>query len=415
MTSPGGKTPENKQRFEALVECGVLDLLREGLDKTRGRKKKRDTSVGTNTSPPQGSRSTLPIHTPSGSRALAHSRKGPELQRAARGRAIQRVRVSRAAWRLVAELHGIFERACIGSRRGWMASGGDGGGVRDEKRVPRPLQPADTVGGGCVVVRWAQARVEQRRRDWSEDAHGAGGPDGGAGAEHQGTQTQLLRMHLVLRVVRSGCTAGVSFERRDSIGQDTVAVGGRGRRRLERREPLARHVVSAGGGSGRDFNVRCAVWSVWERDVVKDATLESVNRASVRREVHRTVKDNEGRSGRGRGRSREKRRERGEKRTKIARFPLTQIHRRRGELGTSHRCQYVVARTFGFQRHVRTNRPHLKNLNVEDQWELGRGKGQAGARHSVSTGRGKEYSMSGVRGCLREKILSQGLALSSGG
>jgi hypothetical protein len=78
------------------------------------------------------------------------------------------------------------------------------------------------------------AGVEWRRRDWSEDTHGARGPDGGAGAEHQGAPTQLLRMHLVLRVVRSGCTAGVSFERRGRVAQDTVAVGGRRRRRLER-------------------------------------------------------------------------------------------------------------------------------------------------------------------------------------
>ncbi|KAJ7884700.1 hypothetical protein B0H13DRAFT_1889909, partial [Mycena leptocephala] len=313
-----------------------------------------------------GSRSTLPIHTPSGSRALAHSRKGPELQRAARGRAIQRVRVSRAAWRLVAELHGIFERACIGSRRGWMASGGDGGGVRDEKRVPRPLQPAvcdkaekamparGTLAACIADTVGATARLE---RGCSRGR----GPDGGAGAEHQGTQTQLLRMHLVLRVVRSGCTAGVSFERRDSIGQDTVA-------RVE-------------------------------RDGVKDATLQSVNRASVRREVHRTVKDNEGRSGRGRGRSREKRRERGEKRTKIARFPLTQIHRRRGSSGR------VIDASMLWPGHLDSsgmsataNRPHLKNLNVEDQWELGRGKGQAGARRSVSTGESGKHGAAGADG-----------------
>jgi hypothetical protein len=72
------------------------------------------------------------------------------------------------------------------------------------------------------------ARVEQRRRDWSEDAQGARGPDGGAGAEHQGALTQALRMQLVLRVVRSGCTAGVSSERRGRIAQDTVVVGGKG-------------------------------------------------------------------------------------------------------------------------------------------------------------------------------------------
>jgi hypothetical protein len=66
-------------------------------------------------------------------------------------------------------------------------------------------------------------------------------------------------MHLGLRVVRSGSTAGVSFERRGRVAQDTVAVGGKGRRRLERREPLARHTASAGGGSGPGFDVRCVV------------------------------------------------------------------------------------------------------------------------------------------------------------
>ncbi|KAJ7887984.1 hypothetical protein B0H13DRAFT_1888609 [Mycena leptocephala] len=132
-----------------------------------------------------------PSHTLSRSRALAHSRKGPELQRAARQRAIQHVRVSRAAWHLVAELHGIFERTCIGSRRGWMASwrgarretgaaaaatGGctvrastvaeieDSQCVRRWRRRRRQggtlaACVADTVGGGCVVVRWAQAHA----------------------------------------------------------------------------------------------------------------------------------------------------------------------------------------------------------------------------------------------------------------
>jgi hypothetical protein len=73
------------------------------------------------------------------------------------------------------------------------------------------------------------ARVEQWRLDWSEDAHGARVPDGGVSVGHEGAPTQLLRMHSVLRVVRSGCTAGVNFERRDSIGQETVAVGGKGK------------------------------------------------------------------------------------------------------------------------------------------------------------------------------------------
>jgi hypothetical protein len=73
----------------------------------------------------------------------------------------------------------------------------------------------------------------------------------------------MLRMYLALRALRSGCTAGVSFERRDGIAQDTVAVGGKGRRGREWRGSLARDVPSAGGGSGRGFNVRCVVWSVW--------------------------------------------------------------------------------------------------------------------------------------------------------
>ncbi|KAJ7924021.1 hypothetical protein B0H13DRAFT_1864317 [Mycena leptocephala] len=188
-----------------------------------------------------------PFHTPCHPRALAYSRKGPELQRAARERAIQRVRVSRAAWRPVAELHGIFERACIGSRRGWMASGGDGGGVHDEKRMPQQLQPAvhneaekatsarGDAGCMCYKHRWRwvcrggmgpSARVEQRQRDWSEDAHGARGPDGGAGAEHQGALTQALRMQLVLRVVRSGCTAS-SMWVRDGVKDATLQSGNR--------------------------------------------------------------------------------------------------------------------------------------------------------------------------------------------
>jgi hypothetical protein len=88
-------------------------------------------------------------------------------------------------------------------------------------------------------------------------------------------------MHLVLRVVRSGCTADMSFERRGRVAQDTVAVGRRGRRRLERRGPLVWHAASAGGGSGPGFNLRCAVWSVWKRDGVKDATLQSDNRVGA--------------------------------------------------------------------------------------------------------------------------------------
>jgi hypothetical protein len=35
-------------------------------------------------------------------------------------------------------------------------------------------------------------------------------------------------MHSVLRIVRSGC-GDVGFERRDSVGQETVAVGGKGK------------------------------------------------------------------------------------------------------------------------------------------------------------------------------------------
>jgi hypothetical protein len=54
-----------------------------------------------------------------------------------------------------------------------------------------------------------------------------GGPKEESVSGHQGAPTQLLRMHSVFRVVRSGC-GGVSFERRDSVGQETVAVGGKG-------------------------------------------------------------------------------------------------------------------------------------------------------------------------------------------
>ncbi|KAJ7844482.1 hypothetical protein B0H13DRAFT_1908873 [Mycena leptocephala] len=188
-----------------------------------------------------------PSHTLSRSRALAHSRKGPELQRAARERAIQRVRVSRAAWRLVAELHGIFERACIGSRRRWMASGGDEGGVRDEKRVPRPLQQAGREGDVGKGERWLHVLQTplERRRDWSDHARGTGGPDGGAGAEHQGVLTQALRMHSVLRVVRSHW-----------VGD------------------------SRGGREGTEA-------TVWKRDAFKDGTLQSGNRIGAMRNLTR--------------------------------------------------------------------------------------------------------------------------------
>jgi hypothetical protein len=65
---------------------------------------------------------------------------------------MQRFRASRTAGRPVAELRGIFERACIGFPRRWMASGGDGVAVRDEKRVPRPLQPRPSLYGGVYRV-----------------------------------------------------------------------------------------------------------------------------------------------------------------------------------------------------------------------------------------------------------------------
>ncbi|KAJ7811450.1 hypothetical protein B0H13DRAFT_1926726 [Mycena leptocephala] len=217
-----------------------------------------------------------------------------------------------------------------------------------------------------------------------------------------------------------GVAAGVSFERQGHVAQDTVAVGGKGRRPRERRGPLARHVVSAGGGSGRDFNVRCAVWSVWNRDAFKDGALQSDNRVgagSNLEERGRMVKDNERSSGRGCGRSREKRRERRETHQNRA-IPINPDPSQKGE----NSGPAIDA----------ANRPHPnmeKNLNVEGQRERDRGEGRAGAQRSASMRRGKdvqrvrrkrrEYRV--TRGCLgsrpslREKILSQGLALSSGG
>jgi hypothetical protein len=105
-------------------------------------KEEREMSVGTNISSPEGSRSTLSVLLLARVRVCIRARR-PELRRAARERAcaMQRARVSRETWRPVAKLCGIFERACIGSPRRWMASGGDGGGAHDEKWVPRPLQP----------------------------------------------------------------------------------------------------------------------------------------------------------------------------------------------------------------------------------------------------------------------------------
>jgi hypothetical protein len=47
------------------------------------------------------------------------------------------------------------------------------------------------------------------------------GPDGGAGAGQQGVPIEALHMHSVLRVVRLGCAAGVSFEWLGSVAQDT--------------------------------------------------------------------------------------------------------------------------------------------------------------------------------------------------
>jgi hypothetical protein len=96
-------------------------------------------------------------------------------------------------------------------------------------KAEKPTSARGDAGCMCCKHRWRwvcrggmspSARVEQRRRDWSEDAHGARGPDGGAGTEHQGALMQALRMHLVLRVVRSGCMAGVSFELRGRGGQE---------------------------------------------------------------------------------------------------------------------------------------------------------------------------------------------------
>ncbi|KAJ7819880.1 hypothetical protein B0H13DRAFT_2452565 [Mycena leptocephala] len=235
--------------------------------KHEGEKRK----VGTNTSPPQGSRSTLPII------LLARVR----LRIPARGQSCSALRESAQYNTFVYRgQRGVWSLSCTESSSvralapgGWMAS------RRDARRETGAAAAAT---GGCAVRASTVAEVEgsqcvrrrgRRRRqggtlaegvadtvgaarDWSEDAHGARGRDGGASAEHQGAPTQLLHMHLVLRVVRSGYTAGMSFERQGRIAQDTVAVGGRGQRRLERRESLARHVVSAGGGSGRDFNVR---------------------------------------------------------------------------------------------------------------------------------------------------------------
>ncbi|KAJ7870676.1 hypothetical protein B0H13DRAFT_1896089 [Mycena leptocephala] len=80
---------------------------------------------------------------------------------------MQRVRVSRGAWHPMAKLHGIFERACVGPPRRWMASGGDGGEVRNEERVPRPLQPTGVVIPGACAV-WASMVAEIERSQLRE-------------------------------------------------------------------------------------------------------------------------------------------------------------------------------------------------------------------------------------------------------
>ncbi|KAJ7797630.1 hypothetical protein B0H13DRAFT_1934081 [Mycena leptocephala] len=235
-----------------------------------------------------------------------------------------------------------------------MASGGDGGGVHDEKRMPQQLQPAG----------WAQAhasssggetgaRMLTGPGDSMEEPHRAPG-SADAGAAHA--------LSIAGRTI--GVHGGVSFERRVALRKTRSWSAGRGRRRLERREPLARHV------------------SMWVRDGVKDATLQSGNRVGA-------MAENDV-------------------------FLLLE-----------------VGRTFGFQQHVCTNWPHPnmeKNLNVEGQRERDRGEGQAGAQHSASTRRGKDVQRVRCKRreyigvtrvesppSLREKILSQGLALSSGG
>ncbi|KAJ7810550.1 hypothetical protein B0H13DRAFT_1927315 [Mycena leptocephala] len=192
--------------------------------------------------------------------------------------------------------------------------------------------------------------------------------------------------------LRSGADWGDASERRGG-----VATAGLERRcsrdpgtrwRSRRRAPgnanaAAAHAVS---GAGRTIVVHGGRESVWERDSVKDATLQSENRVgagSNLEEGGRTVMDNEGRSGRGRGTSREKRRERERNAPKSRDSHEPRSIAEGRELGTSHRCQYVVARTLDSSGTSATaNRPHPnmeKNFNVEGQRERDRGEDLAGA------------------------------------
>ncbi|KAJ7917851.1 hypothetical protein B0H13DRAFT_1869891 [Mycena leptocephala] len=209
-------------------------------------------------------------------------------------------------------------------------------------------------------------RYIKLRSGWGEGGSGITGEhDGGAGAKHQGVPTQQLRMHLVLRVVHSGCRAGVRFERRGRFAQDTVA---------------------------------CA----WERDGVKDATLQSDNRVGsmvgndvfLLLEAGRTVKDDE--------------------------VDVEEVERKEGSGRETHQNRAISMNPDPSQKgeisgpaidtsmlwpgrlDSNANRPHQKNLNVESQRERDRGEGQAGAQRSASTRRGKDLQR--VR-CKRREYL----------
>ncbi|KAJ7904072.1 hypothetical protein B0H13DRAFT_1881919 [Mycena leptocephala] len=232
---------------------------------------------------------------------------------------------------------------------------------------------ADTVGVGVSWGDGPECMYWAARRDWSEDAHGARGPDAGVGVGHQGAPTQLLRMHLVLRVVRSGCTAGVSFEQWDSI--QTVASDNRDGARRE-------------------------VRGLW---IMKGGVNVDVEEAERKKGSGRETHQNRA-------------------------IPINPDPSQKGESsGPAIDASMFWAECLDSSGTSAVVMVQITNLNVEGQRERDRGQDQAGVQRSASTRSGKDVQRvrckrreyvgvsRGVPPSLREKILSQGLALSSGG
>jgi hypothetical protein len=142
-----------KARTKHIKNSYFSDYIK--LPDTRGKKGKRHECRYNYITAPGIAQ--YPSHTPSRPRTLAHSCRGPELQRAARERAIQHVRVSRAAWRLVAELHGIFPARMDGLAMGCATRNGCRGYNRRVRTV-RASMVAEIKGSQCVTRRRRRRR-----------------------------------------------------------------------------------------------------------------------------------------------------------------------------------------------------------------------------------------------------------------